>query len=358
LVRSETEHGTTEDMQLRLWENVPELRFRGAIHESIEALPPRELMVVPSTAVVVEHLGYRPEVMEARQKLRRNANLLATAIEADPQDAYLRYKGAQHALTEGDYEAAVEQGEAALRISSDGSASRGALGLSNVADTFRTLIAAHLVRGDVGAAVSAGDRGVEACPDHAPLRTQHGLALLAGGEPSRALEAFREARSRRDAPLVGAVDRASVGWRALYGMGEAYLELGHHADARMALTQALIDVPGNVMVIRVLATAEEGAGEVQAAYDRLDAAVRQHPTDVELRRALAGLLRRADEAAEAVRVLAPLLDSDEVSAVVYDDLALALDAAGEAVDAENARQIAQRLREGVAPDGIEGEAVH
>lgn len=355
LVRSETAHGTTEDMQSRLWEHVPEVRFRGAIHESIEASPEVTLTVVPSTSVVVEHLGYRPEVMESRQKLRRNSTLLAAAIEADPEDAYLRYKASQHALTDGEYAVAVQEGEAALRISAGGSASRGPLGTSNVADTYRTLIAAHLALGDVPGAVSVGDRGVQACPEHAPLRTQHGLALLAGREPARALDAFREARSRREAPLAGAVDRASVGWRALYGMGEAYLELGRPVDARTALAQALIDVPGSAVVTRALAIAEERAGDPQGAYDRLDAAVRRHPKDVELRRALAGLLRRANEAAEAVRVLAPLLDGDSVPADVYDDLALALDASGESADAENARQIAQRLREGVAVGGVDGE---
>jgi tetratricopeptide (TPR) repeat protein len=355
LVRSETAHGTTDDMQSRLWENVPGVRFRGAIHESIEASLDVSLSIVNTTSVVVDHLGYRPEVMESRQKLRRNATLLAAAIEADPEDAYLRYKAAQHALTDGDYATAVQESEAALRISGSGTASRGPLGSSNVADTYRTLIAAHLALGDVAEAVRAGDRGVQACPDHAPLRTQHGLGLLAGREPARALEAFREARARREAPLAGAVDRASVGWRALYGMGEAFLELGRPVDARTALTQALIDVPGNVVVTRALALAEERAGDLQGAYDRLDAAIRHHPMNIDLRRALAGLLRRAEEATEAVRTLAPLLDGDSVPPEVYDDLALALDAAGEAADAENARQIAQGLRQGVAMGGVDEE---
>jgi predicted Zn-dependent protease len=67
------------------------------------------------------------------------------------------------------------------------------------------------------------------------------------------------------------------------------------------------------------------------------------------------LLRRAEEATEAVRTLAPLLDGDSVPPEVYDDLALALDAAGEAADAENARQIAQGLRQGVAMGGVDEE---
>jgi predicted Zn-dependent protease len=138
-------------------------------------------------------------------------------------------------------------------------------------------------------------------------------------------------------------------------MGEAFLELGRPVDARTALTQALIDVPGNVVVTRALALAEERAGDLQGAYDRLDAAIRHHPMNIDLRRALAGLLRRAEEATEAVRTLAPLLDGDSVPPEVYDDLALALDAAGEAADAENARQIAQGLRQGVAMGGVDEE---
>ena len=147
------------------------------------------------------------------------------------------------------------------------------------------------------------------------------------------------------------IDTGDRGVRKRFAMAAERRE----AELRTALTQALIDVPGNVVVTRALAVAEEGAGDLQGAYDRLDAAIRQHPADVGLRRALAGLLRRADEASEAVRILAPLLDGDSVPAEIYDDFALALDAAGEAADAENARQIAQRLREGVAMGGVDGE---
>lgn len=355
VIRSETALGTTEDVQARLWENVPGLRFRGAIHETIEASPGTVLAIATTTTVVVDHLGYAPGLMEARDKLRRNAGILSAAIAADPLDAYLRYKAAQHALTDGDFTTAAQEGEAAVRISASGHASRGPLGTSNLADTFRALIAARLSLGDVALAVDAGDRGVRACPGHGPLHTQHGLALLAAREPARALVAFREARSRREAPLTGAIDRASVGWRALYGMGEAYLELGRHAEARTSLLQALMDAPGHPLVSRALALAEERLGDVQGAYDRLEAAVRLQPADSDLRRALAGILRRAGEGAEAVRVLAPLIDGDVASPEVYDDLALALDAAGEDVDAANAREIARRLREGAPPDGTGGE---
>ncbi len=347
LVRSETALGTTDDMMVRLWENVPEVRFVGAIHESVEARPGTSLRVIPSPSVVIEHLGYRPDVMDQRQKLRRNTMLLAAAITSDPDDAYLRYKAAQHALTDGDFAMAVQEGESALRISAGGGASRGPLAAPNAADTYRTLIAAHLSLGDVTAAVAAGDRGAQACPDHGPLRTQHGLALLAAQEPARALAAFREARSRRDAPVVGAIDRSSVGWRALYGMGEAYLALDRPAEARTTLLQAMVDAPDNALVARALALAEEGSGDAQAAYDRLDGAVRRHPGDIALRRALAGVLRRAGEAAEAVRVLAPLI-SDTSPPDVYDDLAVALDESGQASDGANAREIAHRLRAGPA----------
>jgi len=128
-------------------------------------------------------------------------------------------------------------------------------------------------------------------------------------------------------------------------MGEAYLELKRPADARASLAQALIDAPSHPLIIRALAIAEEQTGQLQTAYDRLDAAVRRIPGDVALRRALSGLLRRAGETTGAVNALAPLLDLADVPPEVYDDLADALEAAGSAEDGANARSIARLLRE-------------
>lgn len=345
VVRSETAHGVTDDLQIRLWQHGAGLEFAGRIHESLVAPTGSALGVMPTNSVLVNHTGYQPSMMEARDKVRRNGMLLETAIVADPDDAYLFYKQAQHLVTDGDYAGAVSSAERALELSASGRASRGALGGSNVADTYRTLIAAHLSLSDVSAAVAAGERGTAACPDHPPLWTQFGLAVLGAGAPDRALLAFQEARSRRDMPVVGAIDRGSAGWRALYGMGEAYLELKRPADARASLAQALIDAPTQPLIIRALATAEEQMGHTQAAYDRLDAAVRRIPGDVALRRALSGLLRRAGETTGAVNALAPLLDLPQVPPEVYDDLADALESAGSAEDSANARSIARLLRE-------------
>ena len=232
VVRSETVHGVTDDLQIRLWQHGAGLEFAGRIHESLVAPTGSTIWVMPTNSVLVTHTGYKPAIMEARDKVRRNGAMLDAAIAADPDDAYLFYKHAQHLVTDADYAGAVGSAERALELSASGHASRGALGVSNLADTYRTLIAAHLALGNVSAAVVAGERGTAACPDHPPLWTQFGLALLGSGAPDRALIAFQEARSRRDMPVIGAIDRGSAGWRALYGMGEAYLELKRPADAQ------------------------------------------------------------------------------------------------------------------------------
>lgn len=356
LVRSETAYGTTDDMQVRLCEACPGVRFAGVIHETFVGPSATQIDITPATSVVVLHSGYTSDVMERRQKMRRNSELLATALDRDPLDAYLLYKAAQHALTENDFAGALRLGTVAIDVSARGDASRGPLGTSNLADTYRTLIAANLALNDVDGAVAIAERGVQDCPNHAPLWTQVGLALLGAKQPVRALAAFREARSRRDTPHFGAIDRASVGWRALYGMGEAFLELNQPAEARPVLIQALIDAPFHPLVVRALAIAEERTGEVQDSYDRLDAAVRRYPDDVDLRRALAGLLQRVGHPEDAVRVLAPLIDRSDISPDIFDELAASLEANGQVEDADNARAIAQRRRSGAAePVSVAGD---
>ncbi|NBO87438.1 MAG: glycosyltransferase family 2 protein, partial [Burkholderiaceae bacterium] len=153
VVRSETAHGVTDDLQIRLWQHGAGLEFAGRIHESLVAPTGSTIGVMPTDSVLVTHTGYKPAIMEVRDKVRRNGAMLDAAIAADPDDAYLFYKHAQHLVTDADYAGAVGSAERALELSASGHASRGALGGSNLADTYRTLIAAHLALSHVSAAV-------------------------------------------------------------------------------------------------------------------------------------------------------------------------------------------------------------
>ncbi len=76
----------------RLFRNDPQIRFSRPVHESVvPALRRAGLALTPSGVRLIHH-GYLPEAIEAKQKYRRNQQLLRTHLEREPEDLYSQYK--------------------------------------------------------------------------------------------------------------------------------------------------------------------------------------------------------------------------------------------------------------------------
>nr|WP_253944699.1 glycosyltransferase [Paenibacillus sp. NEAU-GSW1] len=122
--------GATIHPVLRMFRNDRRIRFEGRIHEQIAAAV---LRVYPGAAfflteAVIRHYGYRPQVIEAKSKLKRNMDLLKRAIAEDPGNGFHRYNiGVEH-LRAGNPAEALE-----------------AFRLARKAVDFETLNYAHLV---------------------------------------------------------------------------------------------------------------------------------------------------------------------------------------------------------------------
>ncbi|MEE2776579.1 MAG: glycosyltransferase [Acidobacteriota bacterium] len=86
--------------ELRLFRSRPDLRFRGAIHETVvpdvEAVAAREgVRVVDAPEVFVEHLGYEGD---RTPKYRRDLPILRRAVEDDPDRLFLWHALGEAAL--------------------------------------------------------------------------------------------------------------------------------------------------------------------------------------------------------------------------------------------------------------------
>lgn len=81
---------------LRMFRNDPEIRYRYRIHEdaseSVAAMLRRTGRSLAHLRTPVRHVGYRPNVIAARNKEARDERLLRLALEDDPKDLYSRYK--------------------------------------------------------------------------------------------------------------------------------------------------------------------------------------------------------------------------------------------------------------------------
>lgn len=151
------EDGTTVTMRERIRRLFRRSRYRyaGAIHEQVVA---REGMTEPGPAfaapLVLDHVGYRDEVLAATGKVARNVALLERALDRAPHDPYLLYQLGKSRYLQRDYAAAIDSFEQALQAAPD-------MRLEYVEDLVETLGYALINHGDHAGAL----RLVESAPD-------------------------------------------------------------------------------------------------------------------------------------------------------------------------------------------------
>lgn len=119
LVRFRVMAGYTRFWEHRLFRNRPDIRFQGAIHETmvpdIHAVMEREGAAVATSEVEVDHLGYEGDL---GHKHHRDLPLLVEAVGRHPGRSYLWHRLGRAWLglgDEGAAEAAWEQGVEAVR---------------------------------------------------------------------------------------------------------------------------------------------------------------------------------------------------------------------------------------------------
>ena len=173
---------------LRLFRNRPEYRFEGRLHEQIaHSLPAYLPERLERTDVRIEHFGYLGAVRDAKEKSRRNIELLERQVAEGADTPVPALQPRLRARRRRATRRALEQFERVLgRCSSDGRAHRR-LRLRPVAGQPRYVKALRAQRPPRRRASRAGDEVLELLPG------LHRHRLRAGAAPRRALGDLREA---------------------------------------------------------------------------------------------------------------------------------------------------------------------
>ncbi len=245
VVRARGFTGYCEHALVRLFPRRPEIRYRGRIHEIVEAALAEHNVECRTTDVVVHHLGHARPAATHREKARRYLELSRLKVEERPTDA----------------QAHLEHGMAALEL------------------------------GDRATAVRAFTRAVTLAPGRRECREHLGAALQKAGRHAEALAVFGKA--------LKAFPRAA----SLYaGAGEAVSALGRQPEARTAYTHCLALDPGHFRARLNLGVLEMDH-DPDAARRHLEAAERLNPRSDLPPLNLGLLYARAGDAAAARRAL-------------------------------------------------------
>ncbi|HEV2062888.1 MAG TPA: glycosyltransferase family 2 protein, partial [Solirubrobacteraceae bacterium] len=109
-VGDEEDNHATAFNALRLFRNRPEYRFEGRIHEqwakNLPGFLPERLAV---SDVRIEHYGYLGAVRDAKEKSRRNIELLRRQAEEGDDSPFLHFNIGSELAAAGDHQGAVEE---------------------------------------------------------------------------------------------------------------------------------------------------------------------------------------------------------------------------------------------------------
>ena len=226
------------------------IRWYGRIHEQLglNAEDPRSQEAIPRVAVNIrlDHVGYHPSVMQAKDKLQRNIALLKKAIEDDPEDlASLGFLG-RELLFAGDVDGSI----AALYKAE--TLARDQKWYARISEVRNYLIEGLLQKDRLEEARAVANRGVAESPDYPGLWYAKGrvdlvmLTKLLGS----AKEAFERAQTTA-LTYRGIVAYESLipVWRAKAGVADVTRFSGDLVTAKK-LYEELLGIDPNLTQVR------------------------------------------------------------------------------------------------------------
>jgi tetratricopeptide (TPR) repeat protein len=259
---------------LRVFRNRPEYRFEGRIHEQIAHRLPAGLPErLEPTRVRVEHFGYLGSVRDAKEKSRRNIELLERQVAEGVETPFLAFNlGSEHAAA-GDARAALAQFEKAWKML-DGDSGRTQYGY--VPSLCSRLVKALRVTGRHADAERRAIEGLELFPGFTDLVFEQATSARQRGERDRAAALYERCLELGDAPSRYSPTVGCGGHLALTALAELRLEMGDPAEAERLLERCLAEHPSYLGVVEPYARALLGRGiAADAARERIEAAVEE-----------------------------------------------------------------------------------
>ncbi len=264
---------------MRVFRNRPGYRFEGRLHEQIaHTLPTYVAGRLERTSIRVEHYGYLGAVRDAKEKSRRNIELLRAQAAEGPADAFLHFNLGTEYVAAGDSVAALTELERAWKL------------IKESGEEYRDYTPSLLVRlvgalracGRASESVSLADEGLELFPGFTDLVFAKGLALVALGREADAVAAWELCIEMGDGP---ALYGSAVGWGTFMPrvvLAELHAKRGELGQVRELLEWCIRNHPEFIGAVQPYATVllregtapAEVVAEIERRLPELSASVR------------------------------------------------------------------------------------
>lgn len=260
-----------EHYMMRLFPNQPELRFTGVIHEQLGPTDPElpfERMATPD--VLVLHYGYTGQIMDSRDKYRRNLDLIRQSLETEPENPFHWFNlGLTHRINQ-------EQDESLAALEKAVELSHALPALPTYMAACYSYIASILIeREEYAKARDFCDAAPEICRENPDFWVNLGSIHNGLGSYDEAIEAFEHAMSMRSRSFMAVVsDRAATTWKPYAGIGNTYLMQNNFDQADFYFRRALKENAHNpeiLLGLGRLAMMRHQPAQALGYFDRLAA---------------------------------------------------------------------------------------
>ena len=236
---------------LRLFRNREGYRFDGRLHEQIASkLPAFNPERLAASTVRLEHYGYLASVRDAKEKSRRNIELLEQqAREGSGQGPFLHFNLGSEYAAAGENRAALREFIKSWELIQE----EGLDGYGFVPSLVGRLTRAYRVNGYNEEARKQADVGLELMPGFTDLVYEQAYSYVHEGRLFDAGRLFERCLEMGDAPSKYSATVGCGTYMALVGLADVRRNQGRRAEAVALLRQCLTEYPRYLGAVMPLA---------------------------------------------------------------------------------------------------------
>jgi O-antigen biosynthesis protein len=253
--------GATMVDHVKLFRNLPHLRFEGRIHEQILPSIRRAGGTVKWTDIFVTHSGYDSSPDGRRRKQERDIKLIRLELQSNPEHSFSLFNLGMTCADMGRHTEAVESLEKCLACSKPIE--------SHVRKAYALLATSLQQAGLTARALEVSRQGVGLYPEDTELLFLKGNLAQRLGLPDEAERAYRLLIDENGQKYFASVDSGIRSYKARHNLAALYMDAELFPEAEIQWRKILIEYPDYLPALESLVESLLRQKRSMAAQDAL-----------------------------------------------------------------------------------------